>query len=65
MNQKRLETGASVFGPLVYDKDALEGQWRKNDLFKEQHLQLGISVEKLIPDSYINYTIYNQFQMGF
>lgn len=54
-----------MFGHLVYDKDALEDHWRKNDLFKEQCLQLGISVEKLIPDPYINRTIHNQFQKDF
>lgn len=47
MNQKRLETGAFVFGHLVYDKDTLEGQCRKNDLFKRQCLQFGISVENI------------------
>lgn len=46
MDQKKLETGASIFGHLVYDKDTLEGPCRKNDLFKNHAFNLASSWKK-------------------
>lgn len=53
MDQKKLETGASIFGHLVYDKDTLEGPCRKNDLFKNHAFNLASSWKKMIPDSLV------------